>query len=76
MMRVWIFKGESGVHGFTKINNDKVLPVELGPWHLLSATELQPDQERVTMDAEQACADIELRGFHVASPWIKILRAA
>ena len=75
-MRVWIFKGKSGVHGFTRVKNTNVLPAELGPWYLLSDTDLQPDQERVTVDAEQACMDIELRGYHVASPWIKVLRAA
>jgi hypothetical protein len=75
-MRVWIFKGNSGVHGFTRAKDPGLLPAELGPWYLFSHTDLQPDQERVTIDAEQACADIDLRGYHVASPWIKVLRTA
>lgn len=75
-MRVWIFKGQSGVHGLTKLNNQSVLPAELGPWQLIRDIELESGEERIAIDTEKACADIQDRGFHVASPWIRIPRAA
>lgn len=65
-MIVHVFEGKSNSYGFTTDVTGSNLPAALGQWKAFRTLDLERGQKRIAVDVDEAIADIESKGYHVA----------
>ena len=65
-MKVYVFRGKGGVHGFTKDKGGGNLPAAHGAWMFFKEIGMKRGEEpRIAVNTDDALTDIERQGYHL-----------